>query len=46
VLMAIFVGGLLYGLVNARGGRRWPDPRSGHGGWRRWFGRGRDGDGV
>jgi hypothetical protein len=46
VLMAIFVGGLLYGLVNARGGRRWPDPRSGRGGWRRWFGRGRDGDGV
>jgi hypothetical protein len=41
VLMILFLGGIGYGLFAGRGGRRWPDPRSGRGGWRRWFGRGR-----
>lgn len=42
VLTGLFLGGLVYGRVAGRGGRRWPDPLSGRGGWRRWFGRNRD----
>jgi hypothetical protein len=39
VLGIIFIGGIVYGLVAGLGSRRWPDPRSGRGGWRRWFSR-------
>ncbi|MGH2533291.1 MAG: hypothetical protein ACRDJW_13410 [Thermomicrobiales bacterium] len=42
VLLVVFAGGILFGLVAGRGGRRWPDPLSGRGGWRRWFRRDRD----
>jgi hypothetical protein len=36
VLGVLFLGAAIYGLVTSirRGGRRWPDPATGRGGWR------------
>ncbi|MBA3337773.1 MAG: hypothetical protein H0T49_09440 [Chloroflexia bacterium] len=52
MLMLLFLGGILYGLVNGgawrrwrggEGGRRWPDPGTGTGQRRRrWWRRGED----
>lgn len=36
VLLILFLGAGLYGLLTAAG-RRWPDPRTGREGWRRWW---------
>lgn len=36
LLMILFLGASLYGIVMASG-RRWPDPLTGRRGWRRWL---------